>query len=1016
MSQSYTRRAAWARANVLVPILLLVSCGGGGESQIPSPTSAPAVSSQTLVASSSLGATSSSHSTSSGSNISQSSQSVVASSFAVSSSVAASSEAQSPLALYKATVEGPVTQSACVACHRMGGASGHTRLVFTQGADQGDGNFDVLQSFVLEVASGGELLLTKVRGGASHQGGAVLPGASDEYLALEAVVQQLQGGGNSSAAQKVGIFDNVAMQGYEQTLRRAALIVAGRLPTEQELASVVDEQSFKQSLRNLMTGSGFHQFLVRAANDRLLTDAFNQGLNLDVIEPNASFYPTLASLFVSANQSDMRSDFYGDYYAKLRHGVAHAPLELIAYVVENELPYTQILTANYTLANPQLARVYNADLSTFDSDDYREFRPVQNRGQILHDNQFDAEFIEGIGSVISSYGDFVAYPHAGVLNEPAFLNRYPTTDTNRNRARARWAYYHFLGVDIEKSAARTNDPQALADTNNPTLNNPNCTVCHTTMDPVAGAFQNYGDEGLYRNAWGGLDALPGPYKRESGLYMQGDTWYADMLAPGFDVNIAPDNRNSLQWLAQQMVADPRFNQAAVKFWWPAIMAEELLTAPEAIEDADYQDKLAAFDAQNTFVLELAASFDAGINGGSAYNLKDMLVEMLASPWFRAGEAEAPLANSQQTQLAGIGTGRLLTPEELEAKTTALIGYAWGESEAPWRLDNRYTNLLNRYLIYYGGMDSVGITARARELNTLMANVALTQATSVACGAVVMDMNRDPSPALFTEIDRYDTPVSHEAELALVTGIDNASASVAQLPVTLPVGEQSISVQFANPHWDGDLQEGTNLIITRLRLVASNGNEVLALNGEDFQATAGFTVTQNANGGNTGSRFYDQALARNAGYILWSGGITLPVTIDASGDYTLEITAWRRNVPDYPVNIVLAVNANEPYGANLGEQRLRQQLVQLHNRFLGQLVATDSPEIDASYNLLVDTWQWRQANMPQRAYDWETEGCDIPVPNWWQQDWTNQLADSSYMQGSWISLLIYLMTDYHYLHE
>lgn len=984
----------------------MISLSSSSQSSLSSSLSSASV----TQGSSSLGASSSVAS-------SPASQSEASSSSQVNvSSSAQSSDSQSVLELYKATVESPVTQDECVICHRAGGPSGHTRLVFSAGAGQGDSNFVVLQNFVLDSDAGGELLLTKVRGGATHQGGAVLSGSSDEYLALETVVQQMQGNSQSSAAQKVGLFDNVALQGYEQTLRRAALIVAGRMPTEQELASAVDEASFKQALRNLMAGSGFHQFLVRAANDRLLTDAFNQGLNLDVLEPNASFYPTLAGLFVAANQNDMRGDFYGDFYAKLRHGVAHAPLELIAYVAENDLPYTEILTANYTLANPQLAQVYNADLSVFASDDYREFKPVQNRGQILHNNQFAAEFIEGIGSVISSYGDFVAYPHAGVLNEPAFLNRYPTTDTNRNRARARWAYYHFLGVDIEKSAARTNDPDALADTNNPTLNNPNCTVCHITMDPVAGAFQNYGDEGIYRNSWGGLDALPRPYKQDSGLYSQGDTWYADMLAPGFADVTAPDNRNSLQWLAQQIVTDPRFNQAAVKFWWPAIMAEDLLDAPEAIEDIDYQDKLAAFDAQNTFVLELAASFSAGINGGNAHNLKDLLVELLASPWFRASEAEAALANSQQTQLAGIGAGRLLTPEELEAKTTALIGYAWGESEAPWLLNNRYTNLMNRYLIYYGGMDSVGITARARELNTLMANVALTQATSVACGAVVMDMNRDPGPALFTAIDRYDTPVSHEAQLAAVTGTDNASASVAQMPVTLPAGAQRISVQFANPHWDGNLQEGTNLIITRMRLLGVGGSEVLAFNGEDFQATEGFTVTQNANGGNTGSRFYDQALARNAGYILWSGGITLPVNIPTTGDYMLEVTAWRRNVPGYPVNMVLAVNANEPYGANQGELRIRQQLVSLHNRFLGQLLATDSPEIDASYNLLVDTWQWRQANMPQRAYDWETEGCDIPVPNWWQQDWTNELADSSYMQGSWISVLIYLMTDYHYLHE
>lgn len=49
---------------------------------------------------------------------------------------------------------------------------------------------------------------------------------------------------------------------------------------------------------------------------------------------------------------------------------------------------------------------------------------------------------------ITAYDSFIDYPHAGALNTQAFLNRYPSTETNRNRARARWTFYHFLGIDI----------------------------------------------------------------------------------------------------------------------------------------------------------------------------------------------------------------------------------------------------------------------------------------------------------------------------------------------------------------------------------------------------------------------------------------------------------------------------------------------------------------------------------------------------------------------------------------
>ena len=131
-----------------------------------------------------------------------------------------------------------------------------------------------------------------------------------------------------------------------------------------------------------------------------------------------------------------------------------------------------------------------------------------------------------------------------------FLKRYPTTPTNRNRARSRWTYYHFLGLDIEKSASRTTDPVALADTDNPTMKNPACTVCHRVMDPVAGTFQNYGEEGEYRDEWGGLDSLDDFYKYPPDgsytPYQYGDTWYRDMREPGFDGEVAPDADNSLQ--------------------------------------------------------------------------------------------------------------------------------------------------------------------------------------------------------------------------------------------------------------------------------------------------------------------------------------------------------------------------------------------------------------------------------------------------------------------------------------
>ncbi len=1031
----YVVNAVW-RLLVVVWVSATVYACGSGEETAPAQSSLNQLSASasdssrifsSIAASSTISSAvfSSNKSNSSETQFSQSSSnssSKSSSSHSSSTVSSTTSSAHAALILYKAQIEQPAIQAKCVQCHQSDGLALDTRLIFTAGVDQGDINFVTFQNFVLNENLGGEYLLTKIQGGAAHQGGAVFGAATDQYQALQSVVSLITG--ETITTGKIDIFDNIIYASNEQTLRRAALIVAGRLPTPEEVA--IAQADLPKALRGLMSGEGFHQFLLRAANDKLLTDAFNQGLTLNVLEPNASFYPALAAKFVEANQQNMRSEFYSDFYAKMRYGVAFSPLKLIAHVVESDLPYTQILTANYTMANPQLAEIYKADVAgLFDSDDYTVFKPVFNYGQIVHDDQFTSNFVEGMGSLITSHGDYVNYPHAGILNEPAFLNRYPTTETNRNRARARWASYHFLGVDIEKSAARTSDPEALADINNPTMNNANCTVCHMTMDPIAASFQNYGNEGVYRDSRGGADALPREYKNTD-LYQRGDTWFSDVRPAGFNNVVATTDNTysvdtSLQWLATQIIQDERFAQAAIKFWWPAIMAEDLIEAPEAIDDDNYAAKLAAFDAQNTFINTLASEFKQGIEGsssynGGAFNLKDALTKMLLSPWFSAIRATETLGDEQKYSLAGAGVGRLLTPEELESKTKSLIGYAWGEREAPWLLSDQYTNLMNRYLIYYGGMDSVGITTRARELNTLMANVALAQATSVACGAVVLDMNRDPSSILFNQVDRLITPVTHGVIKHRVKGVSTATAERYTLQSEVPAGEQNLSVQFVDPYWDESLRESTNVIITRLILKDAQGRHILEIAGQDLADIEGFEVTKNKDGSATGSRFYEEAVSAHTGYVLWYGAITFPVTIATSGTYTLEVEAWRRGVNDYPVNLALGINDVEPYGGTLGETQIRQQLARLHALFLGEIIEFNSLEMDASFNFIVEAWQWRQANRAQRAYDWEGEACDLPIENWWQLDMTKEFADPSYMQGTWMSFLVYLMTDYLYLHE
>ena len=96
----------------------------------------------------------------------------------------------------------------------------------------------------------------------------------------------------------------------------------------------------------------------------------------------------------------------------------------------------------------------------------------------------------------------------------------------------------------------------------------------------------YGEEGFAK-----LSVMP-PTPTKTG-----DAWYRDMRTPGFSGEQAPDPDNSAQWLARQIVADERFAEATVKFWWPAIMGNEVVEPPEDEGDADFEGLLLAANAQ-----------------------------------------------------------------------------------------------------------------------------------------------------------------------------------------------------------------------------------------------------------------------------------------------------------------------------------------------------------------------------------------------------------------------------------
>jgi len=690
-----------------------------------------------------------------------------------------------------ARVNTEVLQAKCMMCHIDGGLAGGTSLTYANPSSSTHEfiNYNVVMNYFDAADGNKEKYLQKAQGGAAHGGGAVLNSSSAEFKLLNEWIDSLetdeeevtQAPATTHTAR--GFFEDVQLATPEQTLRRAALVFARRLPTDSELAAVRKggESALPGLLRGLMKGDGFDLFVANGADEVLLVTAFqkasieNEGLRI--------IGQTGGSSLLYPEGMKMRWDFgkkYGDRdfedgpedWRFEQHGINSLtlqPLELFKYVINNDRSYKEILTADYTMVNNFIGKAYRSDVSglppydvdmfaTWDSynadTSVYQFKPGKDNGRIFHGDHNKEEYCvekdDGQDICYERYTEnipFISVPHSGVLTMPAFLQRYPSTETNRNRARARWTYKFFLDVDIEKSAARTTDPVALADTNNPTMNNKNCTVCHQRMDPVAGTFQMYDDFGNYIPD--GSDALPWTYKKDPDSGFQwGDTWYRDMRTPGFEGMYANKGFDSLPWLGRAIAADPRFPKATVAFWWKAVMGTTPVIAPMEMSDAGYSNQLALFNAQDKAMSELGDKFMR-----SGFNAKDLFVEMAMSEWFRS--ATTTDSNAMVAKV-NVGARRLLSVEELEAKIEDIVGMefnGWGNTGALQRTSKPLTST-QRFRIAGGGGDMAGVKDRAEKSTTLIANTAEMAAMRIMCGAVIKDF--DTNGKMFRGIDRNTT--------------------------------------------------------------------------------------------------------------------------------------------------------------------------------------------------------------------------------------------------------------------
>ncbi len=216
--------------------------------------------------------------------------------------------------------------------------------------------------------------------------------------------------------------------------RRTSLDLRGVLPSIAELDAVEADPSALAGLRaEWMTGRGFEDRFTDLLAERWLTrvDEF---------------------LVYSAEYEPLRDEETIEY--AFERAMADEPLRLMAHVAANDLPWSEIVTADYTLANGILASIW----------------PIDHPG--------------GDDWAVSRYTD--GRPAAGVLASNGLWIRYYTTDANKNRRRAAVVAdlllcqdYLQRPVDFDAGDTISGDPEEALRTN------PYCLGCHSSLDPLA---------------------------------------------------------------------------------------------------------------------------------------------------------------------------------------------------------------------------------------------------------------------------------------------------------------------------------------------------------------------------------------------------------------------------------------------------------------------------------------------------------------------------------------------------
>lgn len=283
---------------------------------------------------------------------------------------------------------------------------------------------------------------------------------------------------------------SVDLRGYRPSIEEFSQLENGEFTIEEATETFLDSASFPQQIADLFAP------IYDTRQDETLYPASEFGLN----------------------------DEFGFAYS-----VGDEPLQLIKEVVASDLPWTSILTADWTMMNQELASVYPVEF-TEEGDGWRR-----------------AKYLDG-------------RPPAGVLMGNGLWWRYETSKNNASRARANQISRIFLCQDYLDKEISFDFSFDLEDENafeNAVQENASCHSCHVSLDPLASFLG-----GVFVPRKSGAQEMIYYHPEREGIWQ---------MQTGIPPSYYGNQGRDLQDLAQLIAKDPLFVQCTVKqvtehFW------------------------------------------------------------------------------------------------------------------------------------------------------------------------------------------------------------------------------------------------------------------------------------------------------------------------------------------------------------------------------------------------------------------------------------------------------------------